>query len=541
MHNHKKATRRSASRVDGLERGVVPMRALGIVRNFRFREQSDVLEYLSGFEFQDKALLVEWALEAARKTAGAFPQCTKLQRFAVALYTSNNGTDAGNYHTLLNQRLRERRLEPILPLVYLTDTAIHLMGGWQGTVYRGVGFLADLERYQIGAVVCWAQVNSTTTNKAMATDTFMFGKPDRTLFVITVIDGADIRRVSLNPSECEVLLPVCSEFEVKSVEHSAPGSPGPAALTIHLEQLPTPPLFLRSPPRPHREVQLTGRITRERLVECLSGPPGTVVDLREAEISQDDWDGAEAATALAAIGVSGLRVCGLSEERVLGLVRKAHAITFTHLELVGCQMTDAGVTVIAQHCTGLTDLNLFGCSQMTDAGVTAIANRCTGLTNLSLKDHLQVTDAGVTAIANRCTGLTDLTLYGCEQVTDAGVTAIANRCTGLTNLNLFWCRQVTDAGVTAIANRCTGLTDLTLYGCEQVTDAGVTAIANRCTGLTDLNLFWCFQVTDAGVTAIANRCTGLTDLNLFGCSQMTDAGVTAIANRCTGLTDLSLH
>eukprot|EP01012_Entosiphon_sulcatum_P022512 TRINITY_DN2747_c0_g1_i2.p1 TRINITY_DN2747_c0_g1~~TRINITY_DN2747_c0_g1_i2.p1 ORF type:complete len:516 (+),score=107.16 TRINITY_DN2747_c0_g1_i2:144-1691(+) len=515
MHNHKKATRRSASRVDGLERGVVPMRALGIVRNFRFREQSDVLEYLSGFEFQDKALLVEWALEAARKTAGAFPQCTKLQRFAVALYTSNNGTDAGNYHTLLNQRLRERRLEGILPLVYLTDTAIRLMGGWRGTVYRGVTFLADLGRYQVGAVVCWAQVNSTTTDRRTAT-TFMYGSTDCTLFVITVIDGADIHELSLQPYEREVLLPVCSEFEVKSVERRAPGStePGPA-LTIHLEQLPTPPLFLRSPPRPHREVQLTGRITRERLVECLSGPPGTVVDLREAEISQDDWDGAEAATALAAIGVSGLRVCGLSEERVLGLVRKAHAITFTHLELVGCQMTDAGVTVIAQHCTGLTDLNLFGCSQMTDAGVTAIANRCTGLTNLSLKDHLQVTDAGVTAIANRCTGLTDLTLYGCE--------------------------QVTDAGVTAIANRCTGLTDLTLYGCEQVTDAGVTAIANRCTGLTDLNLFWCFQVTDAGVTAIANRCTGLTDLNLFGCSQMTDAGVTAIANRCTGLTDLSLH
>ena len=106
------------------------------------------------------------------------------------------------------------------------------------------------------------------------------------------------------------------------------------------------------------------------------------------------------------------------------------------------------------------------------------------------RDYNYIRDSELTLIAQNCKSLTNLDLYGCEEITDSGLIAIAENCKSLTYLELTHCDQVTDAGFSAIAENCKSLTDLILRTAsnEQVTDAGIIAIAENCKSLTNLIL-----------------------------------------------------
>ncbi|KAK6941966.1 Leucine-rich repeat, partial [Dillenia turbinata] len=84
------------------------------------------------------------------------------------------------------------------------------------------------------------------------------------------------------------------------------------------------------------------------------------------------------------------------------------------LDLCGAQnLSDEGLSMIAK-CKKILSLNLTWCVQVTDAGVIAIAQGCTSLEFLSLFGIVGVTDKSLEALSRFCSStLTTLDVNGC--------------------------------------------------------------------------------------------------------------------------------
>ena len=102
----------------------------------------------------------------------------------------------------------------------------------------------------------------------------------------------------------------------------------------------------------------------------------------------------------------------------------------------------------------LTSINLGRCGNITDAGLSALAQGCPQLTSINLECCRKMTDAGVSALARGCPQLTSINLSGCNKMTDAGLSALARGCPHLTSINLDGCYKITDAGRNALRQGC---------------------------------------------------------------------------------------
>ncbi|CAN0927483.1 F-box protein At3g58530 [Linum grandiflorum] len=87
------------------------------------------------------------------------------------------------------------------------------------------------------------------------------------------------------------------------------------------------------------------------------------------------------------------------------------------LDLCGAQhLSDEGLSCIAK-CRNIVSLNLTWCIRITDIGVIAVAEGCTSLEFLSLFGIIGVTDKSLEALSRRCSNtLTTLDVNGCVGV-----------------------------------------------------------------------------------------------------------------------------
>ena len=134
------------------------------------------------------------------------------------------------------------------------------------------------------------------------------------------------------------------------------------------------------------------------------------------------------------------------------------------------------------------------------------------LISLNLELCRNITDAGVSLLADKCSQLTSLNLRSCR-ITDASVIQLADKCSQLTSLNLTWCSNITDTSVIQLAHKCSQLTSLNLTDCD-ITDASVIQLALCATQLTSLDLSGCWKITNASVIQLAQKCSKLTFLNV---------------------------
>ena len=204
-------------------------------------------------------------------------------------------------------------------------------------------------------------------------------------------------------------------------------------------------------------------------------------------------------------------------------------------------ITDHTLQSIADHCTGLQSLNLYGCREITDSGLITISIHCPELKSLAVVGCChQITDASIISISIHCIGLQSLNLYECRQITDASIISISAHCTGLQSLKLAWIQQITDISIISISTYCSGLQSLDLEGCRQISDASIISISTYCSGLQSLDLEGCEQITDASIIPISENCTGLKRL-LVPYTKITDASLIAIVKSCTGLKYLDAY
>ena len=204
-------------------------------------------------------------------------------------------------------------------------------------------------------------------------------------------------------------------------------------------------------------------------------------------------------------------------------------------------------------CTGLTSLDLSGCTSLTTIRANAFQG-CKGLTSLDLSGCTSLTEIGSYAFYG-CKDLTSLDLSGCTSLTTIGMNAFEG-CTGLTGelklpaslteiaFSAFQnCRGLTSisfpASLTKIHDQafmgCTGLTSLDLSACTSLNSIGKWAFCN-CTDLTSISLP--ANLTTIGGGAFAG-CTDLTSLDLSAYTSLTTIGGDAFSG-CTGLTEIKL-
>ena len=68
------------------------------------------------------------------------------------------------------------------------------------------------------------------------------------------------------------------------------------------------------------------------------------------------------------------------------------------------------------------------------------------LQSLNIQCCGNITDEGVSALANGCPQLQSLDICWCDKITDEGVRALASGCRQLQSLDIRECRNITDAG-----------------------------------------------------------------------------------------------
>ena len=214
----------------------------------------------------------------------------------------------------------------------------------------------------------------------------------------------------------------------------------------------------------------------------------------------------------------------------------------TNLDLTDCsQITDKGMFCLAEHCTKLSTLNLFGVPNVTDDGLSRVAAKCIRLAYLDFSADINSLDTtkkarvphiggeGLAQMGKYSAFMKSLRCSGAARVDDLGLIALSAGCPELETVALRYCYQITSLAVIALAENCPNLTYLDVGSCVGVTDDAVAALAKNCFKLKHIDLLGLRKVTDKSMVPFARSHPNLESVNLQGCDMLTDDSVVAIA------------
>lgn len=258
------------------------------------------------------------------------------------------------------------------------------------------------------------------------------------------------------------------------------------------------------------------------------------------------------------------------------------------IDISNCRdITDHGVSTLAEQCSRLTYLNMSGVSRVTDRGVQKICSNCwrlehllmedvflledavfwydhavdgrvdadekmlKSLITLNLKDCVHVTDDSIAGLSKRCARIESLNLQGCHLLTDEALLLMSTAtldsvnqqfpmCDSFKFLNIAYCSNLTAYGLMRMFPLCGVLEKLDVSGLTCITDDVILDICHTCPTIQDITLHRCAFVTDAALCSIA-RHLWVERIDISNCSKITDTGVEVLAAACSGLVSIALR
>jgi hypothetical protein len=153
-----------------------------------------------------------------------------------------------------------------------------------------------------------------------------------------------------------------------------------------------------------------------------------------------------------------------------------HCTALTYLDISHAfEVTKSSFEIICTNCTKLTSINLIGCELiLSNGGVQLLAQHCTGLASLSIGPYPEnddapsesstVDDVDIHSIAHHFPNLRELAVHDSPLITDFGLKVLADYCTALTTLDISGCvrsGEISDEGLFYL-RKCTSLTSLVL-------------------------------------------------------------------------------
>ncbi|MDP2435007.1 MAG: hypothetical protein Q8P67_04640 [archaeon] len=211
------------------------------------------------------------------------------------------------------------------------------------------------------------------------------------------------------------------------------------------------------------------------------------------------------------------------------------------LNLAGLRyISDAGILTLARCCPKLGNINLSLCGQLTDRSLPALIERCCpSLRYLTLHG----TGAGqdtLQAIAQHCSQLVALSLFGLRGVTNQAVAEAVCANTSLRHLDVSNILNLSDDCVAQIALSCPNLASFYAIACGGLTDDGLSHIVCNCPDLSWMNLNGCTKISNRLLSLMARTSRYLTYFSLSGCILISDPGFLLIGRGCPLLKSLTI-
>ena len=208
-----------------------------------------------------------------------------------------------------------------------------------------------------------------------------------------------------------------------------------------------------------------------------------------------------------------------------------HCTQMTHFQMYG--------DITMESCNNISKnwlkLSHFSAAYLFGTQLPTICSGCKKLTYLDLSGGYAVDDTTLADIAQHCAGLTHLNVSHCGKISENGLFVIATKCH---KLKAFHCERTTCARqclskqlITALCqNSGATLEELNFKYCAQfLYDVNLECIAAHCPNLSLLNISGGGKVTDVGVVAIVTRCPKLRELCVLSHSGVTQLTAKAIA------------
>jgi F-box and leucine-rich repeat protein GRR1 len=256
----------------------------------------------------------------------------------------------------------------------------------------------------------------------------------------------------------------------------------------------------------------------------------------------------------------------LSEKALTELIKNCPDLVslITGLSYEGnLTLSDAFLVQLAESCPSIEELELVG-ANITEAGMNALAGRCVKLRTLSLNYgrifigsahsalplhaltflklyDVNMQDGDLRALLSRCPGLQSLGLSCLTELTEAGlVEAVAQ----LPPLRLLFLGHsaggvITDLVLRSIARRGRELRTLTLHCLSDVTDNGFAALVHSSPLLESIDLEG-MENSDASLRALTWFGASLRRARFSNC-RIGNAGINALVEGCPHLTQLTVH
>lgn len=200
------------------------------------------------------------------------------------------------------------------------------------------------------------------------------------------------------------------------------------------------------------------------------------------------------------------------------------------LKLVGCidgfydsVVSDIGLTILAQGCRRLVQLELVGCEGSFD-GIKAVGQCCQMLEELTLCDHRM--DGGWLAALSYCSNLKTLKLKSCKSIDSSpGPDEHLSYCRTLEELHLQHCQMRYKQGVRALFIACQTVRDLVIEDCWGL-DNVTFAYASICRRVRLLSLEGCSLLTMEGFDPVVLSWKELNRLKVISCNNIKDGEIT---------------
>ena len=147
-----------------------------------------------------------------------------------------------------------------------------------------------------------------------------------------------------------------------------------------------------------------------------------------------------------------------------------------------------------------------------------------------MSDNSNMTDVGISYLAQGCSHLQSINILRIMLSADRciiGMAAIGETCRGLTSIDMSYNSNMTDVCISYLAQGCIHLQSINIGGSwSQLTDASLSGIGESCRGLTSIDMSYNSNMTDVGISYLAQGCIHLQSINIGGSySQLTDASL----------------
>ncbi len=254
-----------------------------------------------------------------------------------------------------------------------------------------------------------------------------------------------------------------------------------------------------------------------------------------------------------------------TDDELAGVLPYCPNITAAYLSGIP-DLSSRTLILLAENASGLTYLDVSGCTQVTDLGLQAVAAHSTSITSLFVSRIPSITDHGLAALVRGLPHLEELEMDGLPLVTAVSMRDIWTFARGLKHWTLSGCMHITDAGFPWVPERAAledadrrrtymeGLPPLILPGthklnnlrvldlshCLRLTDAAILGVVAHAPRLNRLNLAGCIELTDRAMHAISSLGRHLRILDVGGLERVTDEGVFAVASACGSLQSVDI-